>query len=77
MPRPGGHEGRREIKMEVCLIERTYSSGTWYQIMTRDSTGYNHCFPGKLFTLREAVETAIANDMKIVAIGDTWQCLRH
>lgn len=63
--------------MEVCLIERKYSNGTWYQIMTRDGFGYNHCFPGKLFTLREAVEKAIANDMKIVAIGDTWQCLRH
>lgn len=67
------------MENEVCLIERTYSSGTWYQIMRRDRdcTGYDHCFPGKLFTLREAVETAIANDMKIVAIGDTWQCLKR
>lgn len=65
--------------MEVCLIERKYSCGTWYQIMTRDGTGYgyNHCFPGKLFTLREAVEETIAHGMKIVAIGDTWECLRR
>lgn len=63
--------------IEVCLIERKYSCGTWYQIMKRDGYGYDHCFPGKLFTLREAVEETIAHGMKIVAIGDTWECLKH
>ena len=58
--------------MEVCIID----IGRYgYQIMTRARYGFNHVFPGKLFTMEEAIEVCNTNGFTIVAVGDIWQCI--
>lgn len=60
--------------MEVCIIDRELRSSQKYQVMVRTRYGYNHLFPGKLFTLESAQQVCRENGYTVVAIGDIWQC---
>ena len=52
--------------MEVCIVNTVgrLKNGKGWQIMRRAGSGYNHVFPGVLYTMEEAVN-----------VGDFWQCL--
>ena len=60
--------------MEVCIIDRELQGENRYQIMRRDTYGFTHVFPGKLFTLEEAQAECEKNGFEVIAIGDIWQC---
>ena len=63
--------------MEVCIVntvERLKNSKGW-QIMRRAGSGYNHVFPGVLYTLEEAEIVCNNKGFQVVAVGDFWQCL--
>lgn len=59
--------------MNVCIIDQGINHRKRYQIMVQVGSGFNHLFPGKLFTLEQA--KAICND-NIAAIGTVWECLK-
>lgn len=59
--------------MNVCIIKQTHHE-KGYQIMIEDRFGFNHVYPGKLFTLEEAKQICKENNFNIAAIGDIWQC---
>ena len=61
--------------MEVCIVDRELRSSKKYQIMVRTQHGFNHLYPGKLFTLDSAKEVCKTNGYTVVAIGDIWQCV--
>lgn len=61
--------------MNVCIINRELNRDKQYQIMTKCGTGFNHVYPGKLFTLEQAKTICNENNFNIIAIGDIWQCL--
>lgn len=60
---------------EVCIVHIIEQSMRGWQIMKKCRCGFNHVFPGVLFTLEEAQNACRKHDFKIVAIGDIWQCL--
>ena len=62
--------------MEVCIIDHEFRREKRYQIMVRTEFGYNHLFPGKLFTLDSAKQTCEAMGYTVVAIGNIWKCAR-
>lgn len=76
--RPGGYEGRKESKMEVCIVNTIarLKYGKGWQIMKRAGTGYNHVFPGALYTVEEATNICNEHNFHVVAIGDFWECLK-
>jgi hypothetical protein len=61
-------------KMNVSIIKQSFNHGKCYQIMVEVTHGFNHVFPGKLFTLEEAKTICSANGFTVVSIGDIWQC---
>lgn len=64
--------------MEVCIVNtlERLKGGKGWQIMKRSGSGYNHVFPGALYTVEEAVNICNANNYHVVAIGDFWECLK-
>ena len=64
--------------MEVCIVNTVerLKNGKGWQIMKRCGSGYDHVFPGKMFTLDDAKKECAKNDFVIIAIGDLWQCLK-
>ena len=61
--------------MNVCIINQELNRDKQYQIMTKCGNGFNHVYPGKLFTLEQAKAICKENNFNIIAIGDIWQCL--
>ena len=62
--------------MQVVIIDRELNRDKKYQIMTNDGYGYNHVFPGKLFTLERAKTICNENNFEVVKIGNIWECLK-
>lgn len=64
--------------MQVCVVNTVthLKNGRGWQVMRRVGSGYNHIFPGILYTLEEAVDVCNGNNYQIVAVGDFWQCLK-
>jgi hypothetical protein len=60
--------------MTVCIIKHGFNHEKQYQIMIPVRYGFNHVFPGKLFTLDEAKKICTDNNWIVKAIGDIWQC---
>ena len=65
--------------MEVCIVNTVerFKNGKGWQIMRRVSCGFNHVFPGVLFTLDEARRVCTERGFGVVAVGDMWQCCEH
>ena len=65
-------------KMEVCIVNtiERLKDGKGWQIMKRAGSGYNHVFPGALYTMEEAANICNENNFQVVAIGDFWECLK-
>lgn len=63
--------------MKVCIVNTVnrFKDGKGWQIMKRAGSGYNHVFPGILYTKKEAVNVCNNKGFQVVAIGDFWQCL--
>jgi hypothetical protein len=61
--------------MNVCIINRELNREKQYQIMMPVNFGFNHVYPGKLFTLEQAKEICKENNFNIIKIGDIWQCI--
>lgn len=63
--------------MEVCIVNNVerLKNGKGWQIMNRCGSGYDHVFPGKMFTLDDAKKECAKNNFTIIAIGDYWECL--
>jgi hypothetical protein len=61
--------------MDVVIINRELYKDKQYQIMTRAGSGYNHIFPGKLFTLEQATGICKKSNFNILKIGNMWECL--
>lgn len=63
--------------MEVCIVNTIarLKDGKGWQIMQRAGSGYNHIFPGALYTAKEAENICNANNYHVVAIGNFWKCL--
>lgn len=59
--------------MNVSIIKQTHHE-KGYQIMIATQYGFNHVYPGKLFTLEEAKTICSTNGFNVVSIGDIWQC---
>lgn len=60
--------------MNVFIINTERNHEKRYQIMTAAQHGFNHVYPGKLFTLNQAIKIAGENNFNIAAIGNIWQC---
>lgn len=62
--------------MDVCIVNtiERMKNGKGWQIMKRVPCGFNHVFPGILFTLDEARNVCRDHGFDIVAVGDLWQC---
>lgn len=60
--------------MNVFIIDHEFNHLKRFQIMTAAGTGFNHVFPGQLFTLEQAKTICSTNNFTIVAIGSIWQC---
>jgi hypothetical protein len=61
--------------MTVYIINRELYREKQYQIMTGNSYGFNHVFPGQLFTLNQAIEICKEHNFNIANIGNIWQCI--
>lgn len=62
--------------MNVCIINQELYRDKQYQIMQQCGAGFNHVYPGKLFTLEQAKEICKENNFNIVAIGTIWECIK-
>ena len=64
--------------MKVCIVNTVerLKNGKGWQIMKRSGTGYDHIFPGKMFTLDDAKKECAKNNFTIIAVGDFWQCIK-
>ena len=60
--------------MNVCIINRELNRERQYQIMYQSGCGFDHVYPGKLFTLEQAKTICKENNFNIVAIGTIWEC---
>lgn len=60
--------------MDVYIINQKINHIKRYQIMTAAGSGFNHLYPGKMFSLNEAIKTCGENGYTIKAIGDIWHC---
>ena len=60
--------------MDVCIVHMIERKERGWQIMRRTWCGYNHVFPGVLFTLDEARNECRERGFNVVAVGDIWQC---
>ena len=61
--------------MQVYIINQELRHAKRYQIMTKCGTGFNHVFPGKLFTLEEAEHICDQNGYTVIMTGNMWQCI--
>ena len=68
---------RRTEKMDVCIVHTIERKERGWQVMKRISYGFNHVFPGVLFTLDEAWNVCRERGFNVVAVGDLWQCVEH
>ena len=64
--------------MEVCIVNtiERLKDGKGWQIMKRAGSGYNHVFPGAMYTMEEAKNICNEKNLHVVAIGDFWECLK-
>lgn len=62
--------------MNVCIIDQGINHEKRHQIMVQVGSGFNHLFPGKLFTLEQAKAICNDNNYNIAAIGTVWECLK-
>ena len=61
--------------MDVCIVHTIEWHEKGYQIMRRAESGFDHVFPGVLFTLDEAKAECAKYNYNIVAVGGMWECL--
>ncbi len=61
--------------MQVCIVNTERNHSKRYQIMVNNGTLFEHVYPGKLFTLNEAIKICGQNNYEIKAIGTMWHCL--
>ena len=61
--------------MQVCIINTERNHQKRYQIMVNTGTLFEHIYPGKLFTLNDAIKICGENNYEIKAIGTMWHCL--
>ena len=61
--------------MTVYIINRELGHDKQYQIMIKSGYGFNHVFPGKLFTISEAIRICDKNNYTIAGGGTLWECL--
>ena len=61
--------------MNVFIIDREFKTSAKYQIMVKRGSGFDHVFPGTLFTIEKAVETCNRLDFTIIKIGTLWECI--
>ena len=66
-----------DVKMDVCIVHTIERKERGWQVMKRISYGFNHVFPGVLFTLDEARNVCRERGFNVVAVGDLWQCVEH
>ena len=68
---------KRGLKMgkDVCIVHMIERDEKGWQIMKRTRSGFNHVFPGVLFTLDEARDACRKHGFNVIATGDMWQCL--
>lgn len=62
--------------MKVVIINRELNRDKQYQIMYQSGCGFNHVYPGNLFTLNEATTLCKENNLEVTAIGTIWQCIK-
>ena len=63
------------MEKDVCIVHTVEWSEKGWQIMKRTRSGFNHVFPGVVFTLGEARNVCREHGFDVVATGDFWQCL--
>lgn len=63
--------------MEVCIVNTVinFRDGKGWQLMKRIRCGLAHVAPSVMYTLVDAVDACNANNYRIVAVGDFWQCV--
>lgn len=59
--------------MKIVIVDREKRDDKKYQIMSQVPYGLNHCYPGKLFTIEEAVNICNKNGWEISAVGTFWK----
>ena len=60
--------------MNVCIINTEHQHEKHYQIMVPVRSGFNHVYPGKLFTIEQAQQLCIDNNFTVLKIGTLYQC---
>ena len=63
------------MENDVCIVHTVEWNKKGWQIMKRTRSGFNHVFPGVLFTLEGAQIVCLERGFNVVATGDFWQCL--
>ena len=63
------------MKKDVCIVHTVEWSEKGWQIMKRTWSGFNHVFPGVLFTFEEARNVCAEHGFDVVATGGMWECL--
>ena len=61
--------------MNVVIINQELRGERKYQIMIPVECGFNHVFPGKLFTLEQAKTICNNNNYNVLKIGTIYQCI--
>lgn len=72
-----GLSEKGDISMQVCIVNTERNHAKRYQIMVNDGTLFELVYPGKLFTLGDAIRICGKNNYEIKAIGTMWQCLKE
>ena len=62
--------------MNVFIIDQEFNHLKRFQIMIASGSGFDHVFPGKLFTLEDAKTICSANGFTICGIGSIWECIK-
>ena len=70
-----GYYRGEALRMDVCIVHMIERKEQGWQIMKRTWCGFNHVFPGVLFTLDEARNECRERGFNVVATGDLWQCV--
>lgn len=59
--------------MTIVIVDREKrNTDKKFQIMIKVPYGLDHCFPGKLFTLADAVNTCKDKGWEVSAVGTFW-----
>lgn len=61
--------------MKVCIVDTERRRLKRYQIMTNSGTLFQHVYPGKLFSLNEAIKICNKNNYEVAATGSIWECM--